>query len=146
MSKSLCIILYLQACAKTCDFVCSQLTSIQDSLDGKNLESVLTEFGTRFHRQLFEHLQQFQYTSIGKHYLFYRLVSLWLFFFCFSHFWVANQRLCLCGQQTVTKSAARVAERGGGGSRNAPRDDSFHPHPLCKKRVMFPMFVPTRGC
>lgn len=53
------------ACAKTCDFVYSQLTAIQDSLDGKNLESVLTEFGTRFHRQLFEHLQQFQYTSIG---------------------------------------------------------------------------------
>ena len=115
MSKSLCIILYLQACAKTCDFVCSQLTSIQDSLDGKNLESVLTEFGTRFHRQLFEHLQQFQYTSIGKHYLFYRLVPLWLFFFCFSHFWVANQRLCLCGQQTVTTSAARVAEGVGAG-------------------------------
>ena len=115
MSKSLCIILYLQACAKTCDFVCSQLTSIQDSLDGKNLESVLTEFGTRFHRQLFEHLQQFQYTSIGKHYLFYRLVPLWLFFFCFSHFWVANQRLCLCGQQTVTKNAARVAEGEGAG-------------------------------
>ena len=66
----------LQACAKTCDFVHSQLTSIQGSLDGKNLESVLTEFGTRFHRQLFEHLQQFQYTSIGKHYLLYRLVSL----------------------------------------------------------------------
>lgn len=81
MCKLLCVILCFQACAKTCDFVCSQLTSIQDSLDGKNLESVLTEFGTRFHRQLFEHLQQFQYTSIGKHYLFYSLVSLWLFSF-----------------------------------------------------------------
>ncbi|KAJ7390525.1 Exocyst complex component 5 [Desmophyllum pertusum] len=53
------------ACARTCEFVYSQLTSMQESLDGKNLESVLTEFGTRMHRQLFEHLQQFQYTSIG---------------------------------------------------------------------------------
>lgn len=53
------------ACAKTCDFINSQLSFIQESLDGKNLESVLTEFGTRIHRQLYEHLQQFQYTSIG---------------------------------------------------------------------------------
>ena len=95
MSKSLCVVVCLQACAKTCDFVYSQLTSIQDSLDGKNLESVLTEFGTRFHRQLFEHLQQFQYTSIGKHYLFYGLVSLLLFFFCFCNFRVGTQRVCL---------------------------------------------------
>ncbi|KAK2552863.1 Exocyst complex component 5 [Acropora cervicornis] len=41
------------------------LSFIQDSLDGKNLESALTEFGTRIHRQIFEHLQQYQYTSIG---------------------------------------------------------------------------------
>lgn len=45
-------------------------------MDGKNLESVLTEFGTRIHRQVFEHLQQFQYTSIGKQCLFHaRFVS-----------------------------------------------------------------------
>lgn len=53
------------ACAKTCEFIYSQLSFIQDSLDGKNLESVLTEFGIRVHRQIYEHLQQFQYTSIG---------------------------------------------------------------------------------
>lgn len=53
------------ACAKTCEFIYSQLTFIRESMDGKNLESVLTEFGTRIHRQVFEHLQQFQYTSIG---------------------------------------------------------------------------------
>ena len=58
--------LYFQACAKTCEFIYSQLLFIQDSLDGKNLESVLTEFGIRVHRQIYEHLQQFQYTSIGK--------------------------------------------------------------------------------
>lgn len=53
------------ACAKTCEFIYSQRKFIQESMDGKNLESVLTEFGTRIHRQVFEHLQQFQYTSIG---------------------------------------------------------------------------------
>lgn len=53
------------ACARTCEFIASQLSFIQDSLDGKNLESVLTEFGTRIHRQIYEHLQQYQYTSIG---------------------------------------------------------------------------------
>ncbi|XP_015776184.1 PREDICTED: exocyst complex component 5-like [Acropora digitifera] len=53
------------ACARACEFIHSQLSFIQDSLDGKNLESALTEFGTRIHRQIFEHLQQYQYTSIG---------------------------------------------------------------------------------
>ena len=65
-----------QACAKTCEFIYSQRKFIQESMDGKNLESVLTEFGTRIHRQVFEHLQQFQYTSIGKQCLFHaRFVS-----------------------------------------------------------------------
>jgi hypothetical protein len=38
---------------------------IRDSLDGKNVEALMMEFGTRFHRIIYEHLQQFQYNSAG---------------------------------------------------------------------------------
>lgn len=38
---------------------------IRDCLDGKNVESVLTELGTRFHRTIYEHLLQFQFSSFG---------------------------------------------------------------------------------
>ena len=51
---------------KTCQFIRMKLDKIRESLDGKNLESVLTEFGTRIHRVLFEHLQQFIYSDIGR--------------------------------------------------------------------------------
>ncbi|XP_031564159.1 exocyst complex component 5-like [Actinia tenebrosa] len=53
------------ACAKSCKFICSQHERIREALDGKNLEAVLTEFGTRIHRLLFEHLQQFTFSSDG---------------------------------------------------------------------------------
>eukprot|EP00794_Sanderia_malayensis_P019823 gene19822-21763_t len=36
-----------------------------NSLDGKNLEVVLTEIGVRFHKTLLDHLHQFTYTSNG---------------------------------------------------------------------------------
>lgn len=42
------------------------VNQIRDSLDGKNVEAVLTEFGTRFHRTIYEHLQGFQFSSDGK--------------------------------------------------------------------------------
>ena len=38
---------------------------IRNSLDGKNLEVVLTELGVRFHRVLLDHFSQFIYTSNG---------------------------------------------------------------------------------
>jgi len=38
---------------------------IKDSLDGKNVDSFLMELGVRFHRVVFEHLQQFQFNSAG---------------------------------------------------------------------------------
>ncbi|EDO34386.1 predicted protein [Nematostella vectensis] len=53
------------ACSKSCQFIRAQLERIRDALDGKNLESVLTEFGTRIHRLLFEHLQQYTYSYDG---------------------------------------------------------------------------------
>jgi len=39
---------------------------IRDSVDGKNVEALMTEFGARFHRVIYEHLQQFQYNSAGE--------------------------------------------------------------------------------
>jgi len=34
-------------------------------MDGKNIEAVLTELGTRFHRVIYEHLLRFEYSSVG---------------------------------------------------------------------------------
>ena len=58
--------LYYEACAKVCKFMKSQVETIRQSLDGKNVDAVLTELGTRFHRVIYEHLQQFQYNSTGE--------------------------------------------------------------------------------
>lgn len=38
---------------------------IRQSLDDKNADSVLTELGTRFHRVIYDHLQQFQFNTAG---------------------------------------------------------------------------------
>lgn len=54
-----------EACAKTVTFLKSQVDNIRRSLDGKNVDVVLTELGTRFHRLIFEHFQQYQYNSLG---------------------------------------------------------------------------------
>lgn len=53
------------ACVKVCRFVASQAERIRQTLDGKNVDAVLTELGLRFHRVIYEHLQQFQYNSMG---------------------------------------------------------------------------------
>lgn len=58
-------LLYSQACAKVCKFMNAQVENIRQYLDGKNVDAVLTELGTRFHRVIYEHLQQFQYSSTG---------------------------------------------------------------------------------
>ena len=38
---------------------------IRDSLDGKNVETVLKELGIRYHRLIYEHLLQYQISSVG---------------------------------------------------------------------------------
>ena len=43
----------------------NQLAKIRESLDGKNIEFVLTELGVRLHRVIYDHLQQFTYNSSG---------------------------------------------------------------------------------
>ncbi|XP_057316582.1 exocyst complex component 5-like [Hydractinia symbiolongicarpus] len=53
------------ACTKCCRYMKSALPELRNSLDGKNLEVVLTEFGTRFHRLLLDHLYQYTFSDVG---------------------------------------------------------------------------------
>jgi len=46
-------------------YVNSQLDVIRFGLDGKNIDTFLTEFGIRFHRVVYDHLLTFQYNSFG---------------------------------------------------------------------------------
>lgn len=58
--------IFLQACLAVVQYVGSMVERIRDSLDGKNVEALMMEFGARFHRVIYEHLQQFQYNSAGE--------------------------------------------------------------------------------
>lgn len=53
------------ACSKVCKFVKSVTGKILDCLDGENVTQVYTEFGVRFHKVICEHLQKFEFSSIG---------------------------------------------------------------------------------
>ena len=53
------------ACVRTIKFVNYQYEKVKESMDGKNIEAVLTELGVRLHRVIYDHLQQFQYNSAG---------------------------------------------------------------------------------
>ena len=46
-------------------FVNYQYGKISDSMDGKNIEAVLSELGVRLHRAIYDHLQGFLYSSSG---------------------------------------------------------------------------------
>lgn len=56
--------------SSACEHVVQQIIPIikhaQRCLDGDNLKACMTEIGTRLHRVIYEHLQQFQYTTAGK--------------------------------------------------------------------------------
>uniref|UniRef100_A0A6Q2ZR46 Exocyst complex component 5 n=1 Tax=Esox lucius TaxID=8010 RepID=A0A6Q2ZR46_ESOLU len=54
-----------QACSKVCAYVSRQVERVRKSMDGKNVDTVLTELGVRFHRLIHEHLQQYSYSSMG---------------------------------------------------------------------------------
>lgn len=54
-----------QACSKVGPYVSRQVEHVRKSMDGKNVDTVLTEFGVRFHRLIHEHLQQYSYSSMG---------------------------------------------------------------------------------
>ena len=53
------------ACLVVSQYLTETIKKIRDSLDGKSLDSVLMELGIRFHRVIYEHLQQFQFNSAG---------------------------------------------------------------------------------
>uniref|UniRef100_A0A673KE17 Exocyst complex component 5 n=1 Tax=Sinocyclocheilus rhinocerous TaxID=307959 RepID=A0A673KE17_9TELE len=59
------MIQYTTACSKVCAYVSKQVERVRRSMDGKNVDTVLTELGVRFHRLIHEHLQQFNYSSMG---------------------------------------------------------------------------------
>uniref|UniRef100_A0A6M2DSW5 Exocyst complex component 5 n=1 Tax=Xenopsylla cheopis TaxID=163159 RepID=A0A6M2DSW5_XENCH len=54
-----------QPCQNVVQYVTSSVKKIRECLDGKNIESLMYELGVRFHRVVYEHLQQFQYNSAG---------------------------------------------------------------------------------
>ncbi|KAM6961457.1 exocyst complex component 5 [Aplochiton taeniatus] len=59
------MIQYTQACTKVCSYVTHHVERVRKSMDGKNVDTVLTELGVRFHRLIHEHLQQYSYSSMG---------------------------------------------------------------------------------
>ncbi|KAA8582234.1 hypothetical protein FQN60_008974 [Etheostoma spectabile] len=59
------MIQYTTACSKVCVYVSRQVEHVRKSMDGKNVDTVLTELGIRFHRLIHEHLQQYSYSSMG---------------------------------------------------------------------------------
>ncbi|CAB4055796.1 EXOC5 [Lepeophtheirus salmonis] len=63
--SSECVVNSSSACLKTVRFISAQVEKIKESMDGKNIEIVLLELGTRLHRTIFEHLQSFNYSSTG---------------------------------------------------------------------------------
>jgi recyclin-1 len=46
-------------------YIKAQVETIHNLLDGKNVDAALTEFGIRLHRVISDHLQQFQFNSMG---------------------------------------------------------------------------------
>ncbi|XP_072722285.1 exocyst complex component 5 isoform X3 [Ciconia boyciana] len=59
------LIQYTNACVKVCGYVRKHVEKIRNSMDGKNVDTVLMELGVRFHRLIYEHLQQYSYSCMG---------------------------------------------------------------------------------
>lgn len=54
------------ACEHVVQQIIPIIKQIQRCLDGENLKGVMTEIGIRLHHVIYEHLQQFQYTTAGE--------------------------------------------------------------------------------
>lgn len=54
-----------QACVQVVQQLKPFIAQIQRCMDGENLSAVLNDFGVRLHRVIFEHFQQFQYSTTG---------------------------------------------------------------------------------
>jgi len=59
------LLMFSPACGKVVKYINSQLPNMHLGLDGKNVDAVLTEFGIRLHKVIYEHLLKFQYNSMG---------------------------------------------------------------------------------
>lgn len=53
------------ACSKVCKFVKTVTGKILDCFDGENVNTVYLEFGNRFYKAIYEHLQKFEFSSLG---------------------------------------------------------------------------------
>ncbi len=53
------------ACTRVVRFVSHQHSKIRESMDGRNVETVLLELGVRVHKVIYDHLLQFSYSSTG---------------------------------------------------------------------------------
>ncbi|EEC06847.1 sec10, putative [Ixodes scapularis] len=51
---------------KVVKYLTKCIDKIRDSLDGTNVDAVLLELGMRFHRTIYEHIQTFQYSTVGE--------------------------------------------------------------------------------
>ncbi|XP_065833426.1 exocyst complex component 5-like [Oscarella lobularis] len=54
-----------KACLNVCTFLEEQRQTLFSSVDGRNRMMVMMELGTRFHRMIVDHLQQFTFNSLG---------------------------------------------------------------------------------
>ncbi|EZA55921.1 hypothetical protein DMN91_010626 [Ooceraea biroi] len=53
------------ACLVVVQYVSGMIRLIRNTLDGRHLETALKELGIRFHKVIYDHLQQFQFNSAG---------------------------------------------------------------------------------
>lgn len=53
------------ACSKVCKFVTTVTGKILDCFDGENVSAVYIEFATRFYKIIYEHVQRFEFSSVG---------------------------------------------------------------------------------
>ncbi|CAO1426337.1 unnamed protein product [Diamesa hyperborea] len=53
------------ACSAVVQFLNASIYQIKKTIDGENMTDMLQEFGIRFHRVIYDHLQQYQYNTLG---------------------------------------------------------------------------------
>lgn len=63
------------ACQNAVQQIIPMIKQVQTYLDGENHKSVMNEIGIRLHRTIYEHLQQFQFSTAGN---FIAWTFLWL--------------------------------------------------------------------
>lgn len=54
------------ACLHVVQNIMPIILQMKRCMDGENLVTIMKDFGTRFHRVILEHFQQFQFNTAGK--------------------------------------------------------------------------------